>query len=175
MMLYVGTMTWHPHRHKRWFDRLSSTVTRATGSSYAFAIAFAIVVVWAVTGPMFGFSTTWQLLINTGTTIATFLMVFVIQHSQNKETLAIQLKLNELIASDAAANNRLVDIEDLSPDELAVLKRFYIKLAKLAENDDNVHTSHSLDEASDRHQDKLQGAGGTRRQKRPAKKPAEDR
>jgi low affinity Fe/Cu permease len=155
-----------PHDHhvhtKRLFDRFSSAVTRATGSSYAFLIAFAIVAIWAVTGPLFDYSNTWQLVINTGTTIITFLMVFVIQQSQNKDTLAIQLKLNELIACDAAANNRLVDIEDLSPEELAVLKQFYVKLARLAETDDDVHASHSLDEADGRHQIKLAGADKAR-------------
>jgi low affinity Fe/Cu permease len=161
----------HHDHHKRWFDRFSSAVTRAAGSSYAFFMALLVIVLWALTGPIFGFSDTWQLVINTGTTIITFLMVFVIQQSQNKDTLAIQLKLNELIASDAAANNRLVDIEDLSPEELAVLKKFYVKLAKLAENDDDVHTSHSLDEADDRHQVKLAVVGGARGPKRRAKRP----
>ena len=161
----------HHEHHKRWFDRFSSAVTRAAGSSYAFLIAIAVVVVWGLTGPIFGFSDTWQLVINTSTTIITFLMVFVIQQSQNKDTLAIQLKLNELIASDAAANNRLVDIEDLSPEELAVLKKFYVKLAKLAESDDDVHTSHSLDEADGRHQVKLAAADGVRSPKRRAKRP----
>ena len=160
----------HHHEHsKSWFDRFSSAVTRAAGSPIAFGIALGIVVVWAATGPVFKFSDTWQLVINTGTTIITFLMVFVIQQSQNKDTLAIHLKLNELIACDAAANNRLVDIEDLSGEELAVLKRFYVKLATLAENEDDVHTSHSLDEADDRHQFKLVGADGARRTKKPAK------
>jgi len=143
------------HRHKSLFDRFSAAVTRATGSSSAFQIALSVVVIWAVTGPIFEFSNTWQLVINTGTTIVTFLMVFVIQQSQNKETVAIQLKLNELIASDSAANNRLVDIEDLSAEELAVLKKFYVKLARLAETDDDVHASHSLDEAEGRHSAKL--------------------
>jgi low affinity Fe/Cu permease len=141
--------------HKGLFDRFSSVVTRAAGSSRAFLLALTIVVLWALSGPIFGFSNTWQLVINTGTTIVTFLMVFVIQQSQNKDTLAMQLKLNELIASDSAANNRLVDIEDLSPEELAVLKKFYVKLARLAQTDDNVHASHSLDEAEDRHQHKI--------------------
>src|SRR4029079_14834272 len=134
----------HDHGAKSWFDKFSSAVTRASGSPYAFGSALGIVVLWAVTGPLFKFSDSWQLVINTGTTIITFLMVFVIQQSQNKDTLAIHLKLNELIACDAAANNRLIDVEDLSPEELAVLKKFYVKLAKLAESDDDVHTSHSL-------------------------------
>ena len=159
----------HDHRRKSWFDRFSSAVTRASGSPFAFGSALLIVVLWATTGPIFKFSDTWQLVINTGTTIITFLMVFVIQQSQNKDTLAIHLKLNELIACDAAANNRLIDVEDISPEELAVLKKFYVKLAKLAESDDDVHTSHSLDEADDRHKVKLVSADGARKTKRRAK------
>ena len=167
-------MTQHRHARKRWFDRFSSAVTRAAGSSYAFLLAISVVLVWAASGPIFGFSDTWQLVINTGTTIITFLMVFVIQQSQNKDTLAIQLKLNELIASDAASNNRLIDIEDLSPEELAVIKKFYVKLAKLAQNDDDVHTSHSLDEADDRHHVKLAGVAGARQPGRRAKNAREN-
>lgn len=158
--------TKHPHNtpphRKSSFDRFSTAVTRATGSSYAFMIAMGVVVIWAVTGPLFDYSNSWQLVINTGTTIITFLMVFVIQQSQNKDTMAIHLKLNELLASDSAANNRLVDIEDLSADELAVLKKFYVKLARLALTDDDVHASHSLDEADGRHQVKLAGKARTR-------------
>ncbi len=146
----------HHHDHSRsLFDRFSGVVTRATGTSAAFIIACAVIVIWGVTGPIFKFSDTWQLVINTGTTIVTFLMVFVIQQSQNKDTLAVHLKLNELIACSEAANNRLVDIEDLSPEELKVLKAFYVKLARLAESDDDVHQSHSLDEADDLHKEKL--------------------
>ena len=162
MKHHPATKPDHDPPRKRLFDRFSTAVTRATGSSYAFMIAFAIVVIWAVTGPIFDYSNSWQLVINTGTTIITFLMVFVIQQSQNKDTMAIQLKLNELIASDSAANNRLVDIEDLSAEELAVLKKFYVKLARLAETDDDVHASHSLDEADGRHQVKLAVAGKAR-------------
>ena len=165
----------HHHKQKRWFDRFSSAVTRATGTSYAFLIAITVVVVWGLSGPIFRFADTWQLVINTGTTIITFLMVFLIQQSQNKDTMAIQLKLNELIACTAAANNRLIDIEDLSPEELAALKTFYVKLAKLAESDDDVHTSHSLDEADDRHQVKLAGAVGARQAKRPKKTRKDDK
>jgi low affinity Fe/Cu permease len=130
------------------FGRISSGVTRATGSSYGFLVALALVIIWALTGPLFAFSSAWQLVINTGTTIITFLMVFVIQYGQNKDTLAIHLKLNELIASNSAANNRLVDIEEASPDELAVIKKFYGKLAIRVETATNVHASHSLDEAN---------------------------
>jgi low affinity Fe/Cu permease len=159
-----------PHHHvhtRRYFDRFSTVVTRGAGSPFAFVTALTIVVVWAVTGPIFHFSDAWQLVINTGTTIITFLMVFLIQQSQNKDTLAIHLKLNELIACNAAANNRLVDIEDLSPDELEVVKRFYVRLAKLAEGDTDVHASHSLDEANDLHLSKL---AGTSRRGRPQDK-----
>ncbi len=146
----------HEHDHDRsFFDRFASAVTRATGTPAAFMVAFAVILIWGVSGPFFHFSDTWQLVINTGTTIVTFLMVFVIQQSQNKDTLAVHLKLNELIACNEQANNRLVDVEDLSPEELKVLKAFYVKLARLAESDDNVHKSHSLDEADDLHQEKL--------------------
>lgn len=136
------------------FDRFSKKVTKATGSPVAFAVAFLIVIVWAVLGPVFGFSDTWQLVINTGTTIITFLMVFVIQQSQNKDTMALQLKLNELIASSEKASNRLVDIEDLTEAELDKLKRFYIELSDLAEEDDDSFTSHSIDEAKRKHEKK---------------------
>ena len=135
--------------------RFASGAAEWSGSSAAFGLAALAIAVWLVTGPAFGYSDTWQLVINTGTTIITFLMVFVIQQSQNKDTLAIHLKLNELIACSSSASNRLVDIEDLSPDDLALLKAFYVKLARLAESDGDIHQSHSLDEADERHQAKL--------------------
>jgi low affinity Fe/Cu permease len=96
---------------------------------------------------MFGFSPQWQLIINTTTTIITFLMVFVIQHAQNRDTLAMQLKLNELIASNSAANNRLVDIEELSVAELAVVKKFYVRLGARNETAGDVRAPHSFDES----------------------------
>ncbi len=92
-----------------------------------------IVVVWLVTGPLFGFSDTWQLVINTGTTIVTFLMVFLIQRSQNKDSLAVQLKLNELVAAVQGASNRLIDVEDLTEEELRALHRHYAKLVAMRE------------------------------------------
>ncbi len=104
---------------------------------------------------MFGFSNTWQLVINTGTTIITFLMVFVIQQSQNRETTAIQLKLNELIAANRNASNRLVSIEDLTEEELAALKKFYIKLSFLAEHETDLFSTHSIDEAHKLHTSKI--------------------
>lgn len=153
----------HPGKKKTpWFDKISKVVTRATGRPGAFITAFAVVLVWGITGPLFGFSDTWQLVINTGTTIVTFLMVFIIQQSQNKDTMAIQLKLNELIASQKTASNRVIDIEDLSEKELETLKLFYITLSELAENERDVFSTHSVDEAKKIHRNKndAKPAGG---------------
>ena len=134
-----------------YFEKFSAKVTRATGKPLAFIIALLVIVAWVITGPVFRYSDTWQLVINTGTTIITFLMVFIIQQSQNKDTTAIQLKLNELIASNARASNRLVDIEDISDEELQTLKKFYVKLAELAKKETDIHKTHSIDEARARH------------------------
>lgn len=139
---------------KLMFDRFSTAATKLTGRPVSFIFAVLIVVAWAISGPFFGFSETWQLVINTGTTIITFLMVFVIQQSQNKDTVAIHMKLNELIAANKEASNRLIDIEDLTEDELAVIKKFYVKLSDLAEEDSELFTSHSLDEAKQNHEEK---------------------
>lgn len=129
------------------FNKFSNVVTTATGTPWAFMIAVLVILIWGITGPIFKFSDTWQLVINTGTTIITFLMVFVIQHSQNKDTKAIQLKLNELIAANADASNRLVSIEDLTDAELEAIKKFYTHLSRAAEGDNNIFATHSLDEA----------------------------
>lgn len=131
------------------FDRFSHKVTKATGSHWAFLLALAIVLGWAASGPIFHFSNTWQLVINTGTTVVTFLMVFVIQQSQNKDTIAIQLKLNELIAATKGASNRLIDIEELSDKELEHVKDFYVRLAARARNETDICQTHSLAEADD--------------------------
>lgn len=139
----------HKKGFKRFFDSFSTRVTKVTGSPAAFITAFSVIIIWALSGPIFGFSDTWQLIINTSTTIITFLMVFIIQQSQNKDTLALQLKMNELIASTKTASNRLVDIEDLTEDELQALKKFYVKLADLAEKEGDLFTTHSLDEAEE--------------------------
>src|SRR5512138_507395 len=141
-------------KNKRFiFDRFASYVTRATGSPSTFIIALTVVIIWGITGPIFHFSDTWQLVINTGTTIITFLMVFIIQQTQNKDTMALQLKLNELIASNKEASNRLIDIEDLTEEELLVLKKFYINLSKLAlkEKETNLKRTHSIEEAINIH------------------------
>src|SRR5205085_5640832 len=127
------------------FERFSAKVTKATGKPVAFIAACLLIIGWAVTGPIFGFSDTWQLVINTGTTIITFLMVFVIQQSQNKDTIALQIKMNELIAATGTASNRLVDVEDLSSEELETLKKFYVKLSALAKKEVDIHTTHSID------------------------------
>lgn len=141
---------------KSWFEKTSSRITKAVGSSTAFSLAVLVIIVWAVTGPIFRFSDTWQLVINTGTTIVTFLMVFIIQQSQNKDSMAIQLKLNELIASDEKASNRLIVVEDLTQEELEVLKKFYVRLSELAEEEKDLFSSHSVDEATGQHKRKLE-------------------
>lgn len=141
------------------YERISNSVTRAAGSAYASVIAFLLIVVWAITGPVFHFSDTWQLVINTGTTIITFLMVFVIQQTQNKDTIALHLKLNELIACNEMASNRLIDIESLTEEELQLAKKFYVKLAKLAEVENDLYGTHSLDDAEQNHKNKLGAAG----------------
>lgn len=112
------------------FEVFSNKVTKAAGSSWAFILALFIVLVWLFTGPLFHYSNTWQLMINTGTTIVTFLMVFLIQQSQNKDTTALHLKLNELISATTKADNKLIDIEDLTEEDLGELKDFYIRISE---------------------------------------------
>ena len=135
----------------RRLERLSEKATKYSGTSWAFAVAFAIIVVWLATGPAFGFSDTWQLIINTGTTIVTFLMVFLIQRTQNKDTRAIQLKLNELVAALKGASNRLIDLEEWTEEELKELHAHYRRLAELARKDKDTHRSLSVDTAEARH------------------------
>ena len=115
-----------------WFRVLAEHTAHAVGSYWAFIAALLIVLVWVVTGPMFGYSDTWQLVINTGTTIVTFLMVFLIQNSQNRDTEAIQLKLDELIRSTRGAHNALLDLEELEERELDAFRKRYIALARVA-------------------------------------------
>ena len=141
-------------RHHRSIGRIledfSTLITKWTGQSSAFALACAVILVWAATGPLFRFSDTWQLVINTGTTIVTFLMVFLIQRSQNKESLAVQLKLNELVAAVNGASNRLIDVEDLTEDELNTLHKYYAQLADMAKRQSKLTESHSIEEAAQR-------------------------
>lgn len=140
--------------HYPWLERFSQKATVYAGSSWAFAAAVAVVIVWVATGPMFDFSDTWQLVINTGTTIVTFLMVFLIQRTQNKETTAIQLKLNELVAAVRGASNRLIDLEDWSEEELKELHRHYKRLAYLARAEKDSRSSLSVEDAEKRHLEK---------------------
>lgn len=135
-------------------EKMSSIVTRASGSSAAFLIAFSVILIWLFTGPIFNYSDTWQLVINTGTTIITFLMVFLIQRSQNKDSIALHLKLNELVIAQKFASNRLVAVEDISEDDMKVLKKFYEHLALLAKTDMSVEESHSIKIANEHHQRK---------------------
>jgi low affinity Fe/Cu permease len=138
-------------RINRSLERLSTKATKYTGTSWAFAIAAACIAVWLAMGPVFGFSDTWQLVINTATTIVTFLMVFLIQRTQNKENEAVHLKLNELIAAVRGASNRLIDLEEWTEEELDDLQKHYRRLAYLARTDKDLHRSLSVDAAEERH------------------------
>lgn len=142
-------------KRKNLFERFANWATNATGSSAAFIIAALTIVIWAATGPLAHYSETWQLIINTGTTIITFLMVFLIQKSQNKDSKAIHLKLNELIASHEGSSNRMVNLEDLSEEELDQLRKFYMKLSRLAIDEDDITCTHSIDAAEENHQIKM--------------------
>lgn len=144
-----------PSSFSKKFEKISGKITHVSGSPAAVLVAAGVVVVWALLGPVFNYSDTWQLVINTSTTIITFIMVFVIQHSQNKDTTAMQLKLNELIAANEKASNRLINIEDLTDEELQLIKSFYKKLAELSQKEKAVFTTHSLDEATQVHQNKI--------------------
>ena len=129
-------------------ERFATGVTKATGSTGAFIFAFVLVIAWALSGPFFHYSENWQLVINTGTTIITFLMVFLIQKAQNKDSLAIQLKLNELVAAHEFASNRLVNVENMSEEDLKVIQKFYSSLSKMTRSEESLQQSHSIDEAA---------------------------
>ena len=135
-------------------ELFSLKATVATGTSTAFVIALLVIVVWGITGPIFRFSDTWQLVINTSTTIVTFLMVFLIQRAQNKDALAIHLKLNEIVAALEGASNRLIDVEDLTEDEIKILHQHFQRLARMSKEDLAIGQSHSIEEATTRHQRK---------------------
>lgn len=134
------------------FEKFATHVSKMTGSTPAFITALLVVIVWAISGPFFDFSETWQLVINTGTTIITFLMVFLIQKAQNKDSLAIQLKLNELVASNEFSSNRLVDIESMTEEEMIIVQKYYQRLSELSKGDESLQTSHSIDEAHEQHE-----------------------
>jgi len=131
----------------RWFNRVAKKVSRFAGGATCFCLAFAAVLAWAVTGPFFHYSETWQMVINTGTTIITFLMVFLIQNSQNRDTEAIQIKLDELIRATEGAQNALLDLEDLDPEQLARFRKSYTRLASRAKDPaDPEVSSHGVEE-----------------------------
>jgi low affinity Fe/Cu permease len=137
--------------HRSRFSRFAKAISRTAGHPAAFGLAILVVALWLLSGPVFGFSDTWQLVINTGTTIVTFLMVFLIQRTQNKDSLAVQVKLNELVAAVKGASNRLIDVEDLDETDLRVLHDHYRELARLAAREQNLNESHSVEEARNRH------------------------
>jgi low affinity Fe/Cu permease len=140
-----------PHSFAQKVEDLSKLITRFTGTTAAFGTAVGVVVVWGLLGPIFRFSDTWQLVINTSTTIVTFLMVFLIQRTQNKDSLALHLKLNELVSAMQGASNRLIDVEALSEKDLETLHRYYAELTSLARTASDVTESHSVEEARQRH------------------------
>ena len=146
----------------RRFERFAHAISHFAGSTAAFLTALGLIVLWLVLGPVFHYSSTWQLAVNTGTTVVTFLMVFLIQRSQNKEALAVQLKLNEVVAALQGASNRLVNVEDMEEADLEVLHSHYRSLADMARREGDIRQSHSLDEADERHRFKQRGHKATR-------------
>src|SRR5664279_3495629 len=134
------------------FEKFAMRVTKAAGSTSAFIFAFVLVIVWAISDPFFHFSENWQLVINTGTTIITFLMVFLILKAQNKDSLAIQLKLNELVAAHEFASSRLVNVENMSEEDLKVIQKYYAGLSKITKNEESLQQSHSIDESENMNQ-----------------------
>jgi low affinity Fe/Cu permease len=166
-------MTSPTNRRGTFPERLARSVSCWTGTSLAFLLALAAILIWLVSGPLFGFSDTWQLVINTTTTIITFLMVFLIQRAQNKEMISLHLKLNELIAVLKGASNRLINIEDMSEEEIATLHNHFAALADLATRECTISQSHSIEEAAHRHRTKKSG-GRTRRKPKRLQKPLSD-
>src|SRR5690348_7153114 len=146
-------------RNKHWFENFANKATKAAGSSTAFICAVLLIVGWIASGPLFHYSDIWQLVINTGTTIITFLMVFLIQKTQNKDSLAIQLKLNELIAAHEFASNRLVNVEGMTEEELKVIQKYYARLSQFAKTEETLQKSHSIDEAERLHARKKNAKG----------------
>jgi low affinity Fe/Cu permease len=147
-----------PYHINEWLERFSRRVTAWSGSSWAFALAALVIIVWGVTGPLFHYSDTWQLVINTGTTIVTFLMVFLIQRAQNKDALAIQLKLNELLASQRGASNRLINLEDWNEEDIVALHRRFEKLEQRLESAADTCEAHSIIEAKEAVEEALEEA-----------------
>jgi low affinity Fe/Cu permease len=145
--------------HESFAARLARKATDWSGTTAAFLLAFLLIVVWAASRPLWENFDTWQLVINTATTIITFLMVFLIQRAQNKDSQAIHLKLNELVAAVQGASNRLINVEGMSEEELKALHEHYCKLVELARADIKVTDSHPVEEAVERHKGKSRGGG----------------
>lgn len=137
------------------FARFAGKATRFSGSTAAFCTALGLVLLWALTGPLFHYSETWQLVINTSTTIITFLMVFLIQRAQNKDSLVLHLKLNELLAATRGASNRLINAQDFTEDEIELIHQYYRLLAAKARQDNGLGETHSVEEAEANHAEKL--------------------
>lgn len=136
------------------FEKLAGLCTKFAGSTLAFVLSLFVIIGWLITGPIFNYSDTWQLVINTGTTIVTFLMVFLIQRAQNKDSRAVHLKLNELVASIQGPSNRLVNVETLCEADLKQLSVYYQKLSEMAARERDLSISHSIEEAEGLHKKK---------------------
>jgi low affinity Fe/Cu permease len=145
-------------------ERFSRAVTVWSGSSWAFTLAVAVVILWAATGPIFHYSDTWQLVINTGTTIVTFLMVFLIQRAQNKDSLTIQIKLNELLASQEGASNRLINLEDWGEEEIVALHQRFANLSERLNHAASGCEAHSIAEAKEVVEEAANALAGAREQ-----------
>lgn len=143
-----------PAARESFFARVARTAAAWSGSTTALMLALILLLVWACSYPLFANFDTWQLVINTATTIITFVMVFLIQRAQNKDSQAIHLKLNELVAAVQGASNRLINAENLTEEELHTLHAHYCKLVELARKDEKVTDSHSVEEAGERHEGK---------------------
>jgi len=143
-----------PIKKLHWFERFTSKAVKLTGSSGAFITACSLVIVWLATGPLFHYSEFWRHVLHIVTTIIIFLMVFLIQKNNNKDSLAIQIKLNELVAANTDASNRIVSIEDLSEEELVRLNKYYTSLAELTKREENLNTSLSIEDTTIIHDEK---------------------
>ena len=157
-----GARDQHVQGFARFFGDLANKTSLLAGRASTFVIALTVVVVWAVSGPFFGYSDTWQLVINTGTTIVTFLMVFLIQRSQNKDALAIQVKLNELLASQEGASNQLINVEDWREDDIVALHKRFTKLSEQLSQVETECEAHSIAEAKEAVEDAEEALGDVR-------------
>jgi len=132
-------------------ESLATRMTNAAGNTYILLVVLTAVIAWAISGFYLHFSAQWEMIIGTASSVVTFIMVFLIQKSQNKHSLSIQLKLNELVAANQLASNRLVDVEGMSEDELKVIKKYYAKLSQFTDHEENPTLPHSIDESHEAH------------------------